>query len=64
MQNRAVIGGGRSWATYELTLLAVDELLQGMEIGRCPCRNAEDGGSCQQQEIAIEWMKVARAAGA
>jgi hypothetical protein len=31
VQNRAITRGGRSWATDELTLLAVDVLLQGMD---------------------------------
>jgi hypothetical protein len=44
--------------------LAVDELRQGMEVGRRPRQDAEDGGSCHQQELAVERMKVARAAGA
>jgi hypothetical protein len=44
--------------------LAVDELRQGMEVGHRPRQDAEDGGSCHQQELAVERMKVARAAGA
>jgi hypothetical protein len=59
MQNREVTRGGRRWATNELTLLvvdvllqgmgmqdlAIDELRQGMEVGRHLCWDEQDGGS-------------------